>query len=452
VSRSGREKSAPHAGPAAAAGAAPAAPAAPAALVPRRPLAVRDFRLLVAGQFVSLVGDQCFLVALPFVVLAGGRSASALGALLAVVGGGRAMASLLGGVAGDRFPRRAVMLGSDLARLALTGVFGVLVLAGRPSWWLIAALTGLLALAEGVFLPSSYSIVPDLVPERMVVAANSVTAAQVQVAALIGPALGGVLVAAASTGDALLVDAGTFAVSAAALVAIRHGRAIPVRDDPAGAGAGGAGGAGERPTYRAFLHFLAGSRLLQFSVLSTVIVNLGYLGAVQVALPVLAHRRFSNGPGAYGLLLAGSGAGALAGALLAGRVLRGPRPAVVALAAGLMEGTATLLVPTLPGVFPGIVGPLLPLAVAGAAGAVVNVFFVSALQHYIPDQYLSRTMSVLMLAAYTSAPASAVLAGFLVDGLSPTAAFWLGGAATLAAFAVGLASADMRGLALPSGR
>lgn len=189
---------------------------------------------------------------------------------------------------------------------------------------------------------------------------------------------------------------------------------------------------------------MTGSRLLPFSLLVTFIVNLGYAGMVEIALPALARERFTNAPVAFGLLLTGSALGALAGALAANPILARRNGALLALTSGIVEGLCILLIPVLPG----IAGSWLALFLVGAASAVVNVFFVSSLQRTVPREYLGRTMSLLMLAASATSPISYGLVAALVTASGAATAFFLAGAATVTAFAVGFLGRDIRKLTL----
>ena len=420
-------------------------------------LSVRDLRLLWTGQLISLLGDQMFLVAMPFVLLTGGHDASRLGVVLLCLGVGRTVAMAAGGSLSDRFRRRLVMLYSDMVRLVLTALLAVVVLFENQPLLVIAALAAMLGLAQGVFLPSSYSIVPELVGEDRIVAANSIMSTQLNLSTLIGPAIGGALVAGASPGVALLADAATFGVSASSLALIR-GRPATARAvsepaagtaaNPPEAAAGPAGqasGEARRPSsYRSFLRYVTSSRLLPFSLLVTFIVNLGYAGMVEIALPALARERFANAPVAFGLLLTGSAIGALTGALTANPILARRNGALLALGTGIVEGLCILLIPVLPG----FAGSWLALFLVGTASAVVNVFFVSSLQRTVPREYLGRTMSLLMLAASATSPISYGLVAALVTASGAATAFYLAGAATVTAFAVGFLGRDIRKLAL----
>ncbi|HET9894649.1 MAG TPA: MFS transporter [Streptosporangiaceae bacterium] len=409
-------------------------------------LSITDLRRLWTGQLVSLIGDQLFLVAIPFVLLTGRHNADQLGVVLLCLGVGRTITMVIGGSLSDRFERRLVMMASDVARLLLTALLAVIVLtASRPTAE-IAVLAGLLGLAQGLFLPSSFAIVPDLVDEDRVVAANSVISLQVNLATLVGPAIGGALVAGTSPGVALLADAATFGVSAWTLALIRgkagvrQGNRTPASDT----GSVGDTGTGDTRSYRSFLRFATSSRLLLFSVLVTFVVNLGYTGMVQIGLPALARERFAHAPVAYGLMLAGSGIGAIAGSISAGRVLARARPALLALGAGITEGLSILLVPTLPG----LAGCVLALVLVGVVSSIVNVFFVSAMQGAVPRQYLGRAMSLLIFSAAVTSPISYGVVGWVVTVSGPATAIFLAGVATVAAFSIGFASRDIRQLTL----
>src|SRR5438034_3009499 len=98
---------------------------------PAGPLSVRNFRLLWIGESISLLGDQFYMIALPWLVLQITGSALALGTVLALSGIPRALFMLIGGAFVDRFSPRAVMIASNLARLALVALLSALVLSNH---------------------------------------------------------------------------------------------------------------------------------------------------------------------------------------------------------------------------------------------------------------------------------------------------------------------------------
>lgn len=421
-------------------------------LRPAAVLSQRNFRLLVIGRLTSMLGDQMFLVAMPFVLLTGEHDARDLGLVLLSMGIARGITVAFGGWIGDRYEKRLVMLRSDAVRFVLSGLLALVVISPVQPLWVIMSLAVTIGLAQGIFLPSSFSIVPTIVDRKDIVAANAVVSSQQNLAVLLGPALGGLLVAGFAPGPVLLIDACTFLVSAACLYLIGPSRADPTPEPdtpgtPDTAGTPDAADAAEPapdPGYRAFLRYVRGSRLLRFSLLNTFVVNLGYAGMVPIALPAMARVRFDEPAVAFGFLVTGSGIGALVGALVAHSVLARRAAALIALTAGVVEGVLIMLVPF----GPGFAGSWAELFGIGIVGSLTNVFFVSALQRTVPGHYLGRTMSLVLLASFATSPVSYGLIALLVTNSGPTSAFLFTGVTTALAFALGFLSPTIRKLSL----
>src|SRR5262245_16828558 len=104
---------------------------------PASPLTVRNFRLLWIGESISLLGDQFYMIALPWLVLQLTGNALALGAIMALAAVPRALFMLIGGAFVDRFSPRNVMFASDFARLLLVALLTVLVLSGGIQLWML---------------------------------------------------------------------------------------------------------------------------------------------------------------------------------------------------------------------------------------------------------------------------------------------------------------------------
>lgn len=409
-------------------------------LRPAAVLSQRDFRLLVIGRLTSMLGDQMFLVAMPFVLLSGEHDARDLGLVLLSMGIARGVTVGIGGWIGDRYEKRLVMLRSDVARFVLSGLLALVIISPVQPLWVIMCLGVTIGLAQGIFLPSSFSIVPTIVDRKDIVAANAIVSSQQNLAVLLGPALGGLLVAGFAPGPVLLIDACTFLVSAACLYLIRPARADPAPEPDAPDPVEPA----PDPGYRAFLRYVRGSRVLRFSLLNTFVVNLGYAGMVPIALPAMARVRFDEPAVAFGFLLTGSGIGALVGALVAHSVLARRAAALIALTAGVVEGVLIMLVP----LGPGFAGSWAELFGIGIAGALTNVFFVSALQRTTPGHYLGRTMSLVLLASFATSPISYGLVALLVSNSGPASAFLFTGVTTVLAFGLGFFSPTIRKLSL----
>jgi MFS family permease len=136
------------------------------------PLGVRSFRLLAAGQFGSTLGDYCYAVALPWLVLSNHGSPATLGAVLACFGVPRAAATPIGGILADRLPPRLIMLAVDIVRCGLAAAMVILAINHIASLAALGPLAAVIGVAAGLFLAPSSSIIPHLVEPGQLQAAN----------------------------------------------------------------------------------------------------------------------------------------------------------------------------------------------------------------------------------------------------------------------------------------
>ena len=185
------------------------------------PLAVRSFRLLAGGQFASTIGDYCYAVALPWLVLSNHGSTVLLGIVLACYGVPRTVLIPVGGMLADKFGPRTLMLFADVLRCVLVGVLTFLAARHTASLVTLGPTAALIGGGEGLFLPASYTIMPSLLDDARLAAGNALSSTAVQVGSLIGPAIGGALVAITGASTAAFgIDAVSFAVSAVSLALI----------------------------------------------------------------------------------------------------------------------------------------------------------------------------------------------------------------------------------------
>jgi hypothetical protein len=394
------------------------------------PLAVRSFRLLAGGQLASTIGDYCYAVALPWFVLSSHGSTILLGVVLACYGIPRTILIPLGGVLADKLGPRTLMLVADVIRCVLVAMLAVLAARHTASLVTLGPIAAFIGAGEGLFLPASFAIMPSLLSSDRLAAGNALSSAAVQVGSLIGPAIGGAMVAAtrASTG-AFAVDAVSFGVSALTLALIPRRAAdesIAGADEAKGTEAGGV------------LGLLRQSRALQVVMVVVIAANLAGGGEGEVALPTLAHARW--GAGVYGALLACVAAGAMLGALAAARTGRLRTPAVFASAVFLIEGAAICLVPYLGGV----AGAATALFVLGLCNGLGNVVFLTIAQQQIPSAMLGRVMGVIMLCSFGTFPISVAVAGVLVKHIGPAPFFPIAGALVAVAIMGGLTQRDFR--------
>ncbi len=380
----------------------------------------RDFRLLWGGQFVSLLGDQFFLVALPWLVLQLTGDAFAIGTVVAVTAAPRAVFILLGGVLVDRFSPRIMMLYSNIGRMVVVAILAALTATGQVHLWMLYPFGFLLGLGYAFFLPAQSAIIPRLVPHDRLQVGNAVIQGTSQLTLFVGPVLAGVLIASfgqegigsaavpqvAGIAIVFALDAAGFLCSAVTLAMIAI-RPVP-RDAGAHTGIGGVVrslGEGITGVWR--------DKTLRYYFVMIGVVNLALLGPLSVGIPVLAHTRFTGGALAYGVVLSGLGAGAFVG-IFVGAALR--RPPNRTFAASLL-GSCVLL-----GIGLSLLGVLASAASATAATFLIGlgegymiVVFITWLQLRTSREELGRMMSILLFVSVGMAPVSNVIAGVLVE-------------------------------------
>src|SRR5512139_2139502 len=133
---------------------------------PSNVLQNRNFRMLWIGEGISLLGDQFYLIALPWLVLSLTGNALAVGAVLAMAGIPRVLFLLVGGALTDRFTPRKLMINSNLARMILTGSLAVLVITKAMQLWMLYVTALLFGLVDAFFFPDQTSIVPKLLDKN----------------------------------------------------------------------------------------------------------------------------------------------------------------------------------------------------------------------------------------------------------------------------------------------
>src|SRR5215475_11326701 len=178
------------------------------------PLRLPAFRLLFAARAISYVGTYLAPIAVAFAILDNGGGATAVGLSFAAWTLAQVAMLVVGGVVGDRVPRRLVMIGSDIASATVRTAMGVLLVSGHAEVWQLIALQACGGAAVAFYSPASYGLVREVVPEEQLQQANGLLSIARNAAFPVGAAIGGSIVALIGPGAALLVDAGTYATSA----------------------------------------------------------------------------------------------------------------------------------------------------------------------------------------------------------------------------------------------
>jgi predicted MFS family arabinose efflux permease len=367
----------------------------------------RDFLLFWGGESVSLVGDQVSRLAIPLVAVLGlGATEEQMGLLGAAGTLPFLVFGLLAGVWVDRVRRRPLLIGVDLAYAALIGSIPLTAVLGKVSLaqlFIVEFGAG----ALGVVGTAGYqAFIPTLVGRRRIVDANSRLEISNSAAIVIGPGLAGVLVQVLSAPIAVAVDALSFLVSAAALLAIR-------KREPAPAVVEHGTIVGQ---IREGLAVVLGDARLRLIMACGATHNF-FLNGWQAALLVLFMVRLGLTPAAIGLVFAAAGPGVLCGALLAGRLPRylglGPTIAHMQVLTGvsaLLVASASLAPASL-ALVPLVVGEFL----WGLARPVFNVNQLSLRQTITPDRLLGRMNASIRFLMWVATPVGAVFGGVVAS-------------------------------------
>ena len=332
---------------------------------------------LLAGEFISGIGDWLYLVAILVVVYAESNSP----VLLGVIGAARILPYVLlsvpAGMVADRFDRRMVLLVTDVARGLIMIGLAVSVSLGSPTW-VIIALSILAACFSTFFGPAIGALLPSLVDERDLGTANSAWATLDNVAFIIGPAIAGILLASGGLGVAFLINAASFAVVAVILWFLPSPRRAAPSEEGADAEA--------KPTdggWRAMLRPLAGPLVLD-SATSFVI------GGVNVLTVVIAVDVLGAGESGTGFLQAATGVGGVVAGISGGALLA--RRLSVPLMIGGVVGGIGLAWLALSG---GLVMAMIAIGVAVAGLLLLEVVNTTMIQRIVPDELRGRAMGVL---------------------------------------------------------
>lgn len=406
------------------------------------PLRLRNFRLLIAGQMVSTIGDMFYAVALPWFVLSSGGTPRDLGIVLAAYGIPRAGFVLLGGALSDRLQPRRMMLLADIARALLVGGLAAIVLLDMHTLWILCTIAAPLGAFEGLFIPATMAILPSLMSDDDLQAGNAINMATAQISTLAGPSVGGVIVASVRSGIAFVIDAGTFVVSAIALAAMRGKRAPQAATAVAEAPAEKISTEPAADEPKTFWALLRTSRLLQTGLAVSIVANLAFGGLIEVALPDLAHGPLHAGAPGFGLMLSTFGAGALVGTLIGATMGKLPRRGVFALIFAMIQGVLVALTPFTGG----LTGAAITMAGWGLFNSMSNVLLVTLLQQNLPRSLMGRTMGAFAFANFGLYPISVAVGGVVVDRLGPEILFVITGVLLFLAILYGLFQPELRNM------
>jgi len=387
----------------------------------------REYRLLLSAQAISLLGDAMVSVALVFAVIEVGGGASGLGVVLAARSIAVVGCLLLGGVVADRYPRRTVLVITDLVRLSSQGALAASLILGSPRIWVLALLSAVTGAGTGFFNPTSMGFLPSVVSKDALQHANALRGLASSGGRILGPLLAGLLVTTAGAGWALAVDALTFGVSAAFVASMR----VPASDRAAHQSML----ADMREGWQAFR-----SRRWLWTFVAWVSFGNVLFGCWSIVGPLVAHR-YLGGAAAWSAIVAASGVGGIVGGIVALR-MSPRRPLVFA--------TVSLTIFFVP---LGLLAAGLPVSIVAVGAAVSEVGLIvgmtsweSTLQGNVDPSQLSRVAAYDWFGSLAFQPLGLALWGGIAASVGYHMCLWIAFGLAIASAVVLLVAGDVRSL------
>jgi MFS family permease len=376
-----------------------------------------NFRWLIIGGVISMLGDQFTIIALPWLVLKMTADTLTLGLVIAMMSVPRAVFILFGGALVDRYSPKRVLMLTKYVNATLLGVLACLVLTNHLTLTLVYLLALCLGLASAFSMPSGTSILAHTIAPAQLAVANSVMMGLRQLSLLGGPLLAGLLIAlggdggaahgiadARGLGWAFAVDSASFLLTTWTLRRVQTLRAASPTGPQALLRSVGAG-----------LAMVWHDRALRICFLYWALIIFLIGGTLQVALPVLASNTLHSA-GALGLLLGANGAGSLLGMTASGMIGK--------LRIGTFGSTLLLI--------DGMIGALLMpmghitaawqgaalLLLTGVLSGLMQITVITWIQRRVPPAMLGRTMSIFMFIMMGLGPLSSAMTGWLLQSLT----------------------------------
>jgi MFS family permease len=389
----------------------------------------RNLVRLLAGEFISSIGDWLYLVALLIVVY----QESSDPVLLGIVGAARVLPyvflSIPAGIVADRFDRRLILMSTDLARGVIMLALAWLVATDGPLW-AVVALAILATCFSSFFGPTIGAYLPSLVKdESQLGPANSAWSSLDNLAFIIGPAIGGLLIAGSGLTLAFILNAVSFAVCAAILIglpSIKPGQESHVGDAEASSepSVDAAATASARRVLGTIARPLGGLIVID-------VVGAFVFGGLSILTVVLATDVLGAGEAGTGYLNAAIGVGGVVGAIGAGALVLRPSLGPPLLVGSIGFGLGVIVL----GAVDAFAVALIAMAVTAAADLVLEVVETTLFQRIVPDAIRGRTLGITETATMV-----AYAAGSLVI---PIAAGSLGIPIVLVAGGIAISGAGM---------
>jgi MFS family permease len=389
----------------------------------------RNYRLYFVGQIVSYSGSFMQDTALPWLVFERTHSPVLVGLLVFCRYGPFAVLGLYGGVVADRFDNRRVLIAAESAAMTFAVLLTFVAFSGSAPLWAIYALTIGLGVSLAFDNPSKYALIYRLVDRDGLPNAISLSITLQNAARIVGPALGGVVIAAYGVGWCFLFNAASYVVLLGCLLLMRTSEMFLVdRGDEQHASPFGA--------LRQGFAYARSSRELQALMGIAVVFGLFGFSAIRTLMPVLAGETLHRGPQTFGALYGSYGAGAVLGGLVGATLARASWRRLFA-GASVFSSVTVLLAPVRSVALAAVLLALIGAAWTTWASQAQSIAVLGA-----PDRLRGRVISLFHFSLLLGVPFGGLLGGWLAGIGGTELAFSVAGSAGL--MATGTAAVSLR--------
>jgi MFS family permease len=389
----------------------------------------REFRLLFFGQLISSFGDRMTPIAYTFAILDLTGNVSDVGFVLAAESVPMVVFFLVGGVWADRISRVKVMLASDIVRFACQTTIAILLITGQARIGHLIALSAIYGSALAFFFPAFSGMPPLIVKSDRFQEANALLGLSRNITAIFGPIAAGVAIALIGAGWAILVDAGTFLISAAFLVRMRVpalAREAQVRDFLSDLRQG-------------WTEFKAHTWLWTIVLHASFFIMIA-LSAVFVLGPFLSDEHYGGAP-AWAAISTAFGLGSVLGGVLA--IYYKPKRLLL-----VGELLMFLEVPRL--ILMAMIAPLWTIVASSVlTGITMSLFgalWMTAIHENIPEESMSRVSAYDWMGSFAFQPIGMALVGPIAVAVGTSAVLWFAAIFVVISTLVVLCIPDVRNL------
>jgi MFS family permease len=362
-----------------------------------------DFWRFFAGQTVSNLGSSVTLFALPLLVYRLTGSALNLGIATAASYVPYLLFGLVIGAWVDRVDRKRLMIVVDLLRAATLATIPLLAWADRLTVEAVYAVSFVSSTLTIAFDSAQFAAIPSLVGQRDLIAANGRIQASYSAAMIAGPPLAGLLAGAVSLESVMLIDAGSFVVSALSLASIG-------RNFNSQRGEGESASAGIRRDVVDGLRYVLGHPVLRSISLMMALINF-VSSTVYAQIVLFAEERFDAGAARVSLLFSAGSVGTILLSLAAGPLRKRLPFAPVALGSLLIGGLLTVALAYSPSFW----WALVLTGVTAGLGALFNINTGSLRQQIVPNHLLGRVISIAGVLAWSAIPLGTLTGGWAIE-------------------------------------